>query len=146
MKMSLEDGLVRGNLIVRQNGGQPLDAYIMSYTNYGRLLNNSQARHVHVDVTTGEATIGFDGIVINSGGTLIKCFPDRMCTANRVFGLRWDSWEFKYWGPEPVWIWDLDGNMTLRSPDDDGIELRINSIGNLCCRRPQDNITIGCNV
>ena len=141
-RKSLEEGLVAGALLVQQNGGKPIDAYIVPFSAYTRLINNSQARRIHVNVEYGDAVIGFDGIEINANG-IVKVFPDRMCAANRAFGLRWDSWQFKYWGPEPVYIWDLDGNMSLRSYDDDGVELRINSLGNLCCKRPQDNITLG---
>ncbi len=71
------------------------------------------------------AEVGFDAIVVHTGGAVVKCFPERNCPEDTLWVVRNDTWEFMSMGQAPRWV-------VKQTPvsDADQIEFRLAYWGN----------------
>lgn len=138
-QMSVEDMVINATVNVELQG-ESLSHLLMPWSYFGKLQKSGVAKTVVLQET--EYDVSFSGIEVLSPSGPIVCLPCRNCPSNRVYGINISAWEYTYLGKDPVFMWDLDGNMGLRQPSDDGIEYRFVSFGNLVCHRPSANITM----
>jgi hypothetical protein len=145
--MSIEDALITGATnVAKQSGnvGNKLTHYLMSFNKYAQLCKSTGAKEFYTSspADTDPAKISFKTFMLNTPAGDVEVMPDRNCPADHIFGLNIDTWTFMYAGPEPVSLYDLDGNKWLRQATADGMEIRFYSIGNTVCERPSSNINI----
>jgi hypothetical protein len=138
-QLSVEDMVIQATTLVELQS-ESLTHMIVPWGYFAKFQKSGVAKEVIVQET--EYDVSFSGISVMSPSGPITVLPCRNCPANRVYGLDISSWEYTYMGKEPIFMWDLDGNMGLRQPNDDGIEYRFVSFGNLVCHRPSANITV----
>jgi hypothetical protein len=138
-QLSPEDMVIQSTVAVELQG-ESLTHFIVPWNYFAKFQKSGVAKEVVVQET--EYDVSFSGINVMSPSGPITVLPARNCPSNRVYGINISSWEYTYMGKESVFMWDLDGNMGLRQPNDDGIEYRFVSFGNLVCHRPSANITM----
>jgi hypothetical protein len=117
----------------------------MNYNQWNKLLKSNMARKV-VNVETEVPGLFFSGIEVIVTGGKATVLLDRFCPANRIYCLCIDTWEFIHLGPDPVYLWDFDGNKGLREQSASAMAFRYDSIGNLVCLDPSANCTINIAV
>ena len=138
-QLSVEDAVIQATVAVELQG-ESLTHLIVPWNYFAKFQKSGVAKEVIVQET--EYDVSFSGIQVMSPSGPIVILPARNCPSNRVYGINVSTWEYTYMGKESVFMWDLDGNMGLRQPNDDGIEYRFVSFGNLVCHRPSSNITL----
>lgn len=86
-----------------------------------------------------KATYGFEGFDISTPAGTIRAISDPDCPTNRGYVLDLSSW---YWKTLKNWVHiisdDKQGPM-LRVYNEDSIEARTRSMGNVCCKSPGSN-------
>jgi len=138
-QLSVEDMVIQATVAVELQG-ESLTHMIVPWSYFAKFEKSGVAKTIVIQET--EYDVSFRGISVNSPSGPITILAARNCPTNRVYGINVSTWEYTYLGKEAIFMWDLDGNMGLRQPNDDGIEYRFVSFGNLVCHRPSANITI----
>lgn len=101
------------------------------------------ARRLNAKVTYDgggvKAAYGFEGFDIHTPAGTLRAVADPDCPTNRGYVLNLRTWYWKHLKAWTHFIRDDGGGVSLRIYNDDGIEARTRSMGNVCCREP------GCN-
>lgn len=139
---NLEEVLEKAINQVARLGGK-LTHFIMPYGQYTALAN-SQGSKVQLVNVKSEVGIGFEGIEVTGANGRVVCLPDRYCPANTICGVNINSWKLISVG-KICRTWQYDGKVWLRSYNQNGMEIRFYSLGNLVCREPRANINIRVN-
>jgi hypothetical protein len=140
---TLEEVLESACANVSEQGGE-LSHFFMSFKKYADLAKSLGSKAQLVDVKVSP-TIGYEGIkVVGSGGPVV-CIADRACPSASIFGVNIKDWQLNSID-EPCHIWDLDGNIWLRSSTQSGQEIRFYSLANLVCKKPVSQINITVNA
>jgi hypothetical protein len=143
--LQIEDAIIQGTSQVAMQSNRRTDTIIMNYNQWNKLLKSNMARKV-CQIDTDVPHLSFSGIeVIVTGGKAVVML-DRFCPSNRVYLLCIDTWEFIHLGPDPVYLWDFDGNKGLREQSASAMAFRYDSIGNLVCTDPSANCTVNIAV
>jgi hypothetical protein len=134
----IEDAIAQTNLI----GGDP-DYCFMPFKKFAALSKElgSKAQIVNVQST---AQVGYEGIKVAGSGSVVTCLADRSCPANSMFLVKMDTLKLRSWG-QIVRLWDLDGNIWLRTPSDSGMEIRFYSLGAFTVQEPMHCCNIRVN-
>jgi hypothetical protein len=86
---------------------------------------------VEYDNGGGTANVGFQFIMLHTAAGSFKVFADPDCPMEEGRVSKTGTQYLKYLGNGMPHIIDLDGNMTLRMTDDNGLETRVESFHNL---------------
>jgi hypothetical protein len=124
--------------------GGKLTHFIMPYGQYTALANSQGSKVQIVNVKTGDADIGFEGIEITGANGRVVCLPDRYCPSTLIAGVDINTWKLISVG-KAVRTWQYDGKVWLRSYNANGMEIRFYSLANLVCREPRSNLNIRVN-
>ena len=124
---------------VGEVGGE-LTHFFMNYKQFALLSKELGSKVQLVDVTV-DGKFGFEGIQICGATGPVTCLPDRACPSNTICGVNIDTWELLSVG-KAARIWDMDGKVWLRTPNDSGMEIRFYSLCNMLCKDPRQNINI----
>lgn len=139
---TLEEVLEQAAANVNEVGGS-LSHFIMPFKKFADLSKSLGSKAQLVDVKVGQ--IGFKGIEVAGPRGSIVCMPDRSCPSTMIAGVNIKDWQLNSVG-KAVHLWDLDGKVWLRSPSQDGMELRLYSLAQLVCKRPVSQINILVNA
>jgi hypothetical protein len=103
-----------------------------AYVHPTHFFNMSQRLGAKVEYSDGggQANFGFQSIVLHTAAGALRVFADPDCPLNRGRVSRNGTQYIKHLGDLPH-IVDLDGNMSLRQTEDNGIETRVESYKNL---------------
>ena len=85
------------------------------------------------------ATAMFEGFDVASPAGILRAVSDAHCPTNRGYILAMDCWYWKHLDPWIHVILDDKGGPALRVYNLDAIEIRIRSMGNVCCSMPAAN-------
>ncbi len=85
------------------------------------------------------AQVGFSGVVLHAGKSVIEVFPDQNCPDGTLYVLQNDTWEFKTLGEAPRWISTLQGDKLRTEDSTDSVEFRLAYWGNVRCIAPGAN-------
>lgn len=119
---------------VYQAGGAP-ETIFMHPSRFRQLVRELGARRTYCDIKT-EAGIGFRGIMIEGQGGPCKVVSDPNCQKDVLWALTMDSWTLDTLG-DLMSVLDDDGNKPwIREGDDDAVQLRMATFGNLYCDAP----------
>lgn len=140
---NLEEILEKGINQVARFGGK-FTNFIMPYGQYTALANAQGAKVQLVNVQGKDADIGFEGIEVVGANGRVVCLPDRYCPSNLIAGVDINSWKLISVG-KIVHTYQDDGKVWLRSYNQQGMEIRFYSLGNLVCREPRSNLNIRVN-
>jgi hypothetical protein len=88
------------------------------------------------------ATIGYDTIQV--GGILgsAKIVEDAGCPEGVAFALKLDTWEYQYLGKSYLNTWNEDGVSVLRDGENNELQGRFYSYGQIGCKSPGANAVI----
>lgn len=139
---NLEEVLEKGINQVARMGGK-LSHYIMGYGAYTALAN-SQGSKVQLVNVKSDVGIGFEGIEVTGANGRVICLPDRSCPADTICGIKASSWKLISVG-KICHPWQDDGRLWLRDPNQNGMQVRFYSLGNIVCKEPRANINIRIN-
>lgn len=139
---NLEEVLEKAINQVARLGGK-LTHFIMPYGQYTALAN-SQGSKVQLVNVKSDVGIGFEGIEVTGANGRVVCLPDRYCPSDTICGVNINSWKLISVGKICRTLQD-DGKVWLRSYNQNGMEIRFYSLGNLVCREPRANINIRVN-
>lgn len=137
--MSTEEALVKGAALVTKMGDD-IDTYLMNWNKFAA-LSVSLSSKIQIVNYMVKPSVGFQAMTIVGPNGPIKVVGSRNCPADRIYGLKMDTWELAS-KRKAVFVWDLDGRDFLRQGTDSGIEVRIASYSNLFCHKPSANISI----
>lgn len=135
----LEDVLIDAAAKVATTGYK-VDHFLMTYEKYAELEKSLGSKVQYVDLKAN-AEIGFRGILINGPRGPIKCVADQNCPADRIYGVKLDTWKLYTLG-KAIRIFSPDGLEVLRQASADGVEVRCFFYGNMACKCPAANIVI----
>lgn len=134
---SIEDACLAILERVYQAGGSP-DTIFVHPSRFRQLVRELGARRSYVDVKT-EVGVGFRGIQIEGQGGPCKVLADPNCQRDVLWALTMDTWTLATLG-DLMSVLDDDGNKPwIREGDDDAIQLRMATYGNLYCDAPGMN-------
>lgn len=118
-------------------GGAP-DTILLHPQRYKRLCDELGAKRQYVDIKT-EAGVSFKGILVEGQGGQARVVSDPCCQRDTGWALSMDTWTFNTLG-DPFSILDDDGKgIWLREGDDDAMQARLATFGNLYCDAPAYN-------
>lgn len=143
----IEEGLIDGLELLAREGGMP-DYVMVNHKNFSDLLKalGSKVQRVQISAEIKDGgklvgAVGFSGIEIFYSGGSVKVMADRNCPVNRAFALQLDTWRLASLG-DPVRLFEGDGLKWLRSPNNDGVDIRCFGYLNLACLAPGFNAQI----
>jgi hypothetical protein len=137
---TVEEYLIDIVTLQKRISDKPFTHFIFPWGQYGELMKSGTAKRAVVAET--EYDVSFEGVKVYTPSGPVVVLPCRNCPPNRVFAINIDTWKYMHLGKEPVNIFNLDGMALLRQPNDDGLEGRMFSMGNLVCTEPWANATI----
>ena len=131
---------------IKINGGNP-DVMFLNPLDMEGLeisLENSVVRddsvYANPSGATRGASIGFNHIVIRSGGSKVRVYEDIDCPAGRTYALQMNTWKLHHMGKFPHMATEGMGNLGGRVVEDaDSLEFRARWFGNLGCTAPGKN-------
>lgn len=132
----IEEALLDLVTRVNREGGKP-DYILMNYEEYNDLIKSLGSKVQYIDLKVN-AVVGFRGVELQGPKGPVKCLADQNCPAGYAWALQMDTWELLSLG-KAVRIIDTDGMKWLRQNSSDGVEIRIGSYSQLCCRAPGYN-------
>lgn len=119
-------------------GGAP-DRIYTHPQRYRRLTEELGARRQYTKVDVEQAKISFRGILIDGQGGPATVISDPNCQKDVIWALTQDTWEMKTLG-EIASVLDDDGNAAwLRESDNDSLQMRLATFGNIYCDAPAWN-------
>jgi hypothetical protein len=131
---SIKENAMDLGAIMSTTGASP-DAGYASPVNWNRLGKDLDAQ---VKVDAGEGKFGFPYIEQMLPSGMVKWYADPDCEDDRCYLLSTAAWKLRHAYGFPHLNED-DGNPALRDPDDDAVQVRLRSAGNLFCLAPSDN-------
>lgn len=137
--MPIEEALVAAANLVGREGGK-ITHYFMTYAQFSSLVLSLGDKVQYVNLEKNPE-VGFRGVKIVGAKGPITVVPDPDCQADCVWGLQLDTWKLYSLGPA-VRVTATDGNMLLRQPNADGVEVRYAFYGNLGCSAPGRNVRV----
>jgi hypothetical protein len=102
------------------------------------IAKKQQAKVVYDGGSAGKTLIGFKAFEFQTPMGSAMCLPDPDCDITDGWVVVPNTWEYKGLKPAPHIIMD-DDNKFLRAGDEDAIEYRSRSMGNLICYCPAVN-------
>lgn len=135
----IEEILIDGAAQVGREG-YALTHYFMNFKKYAELEKSLGSKIQYIDMSVN-AQVAFRGIMINGVRGPVRVVADQNCPADRIYGLKLDSWKLATLG-EPVRVIDTDGLSMLRQASADGVECRYGFYGNMYTNCPAGNISI----
>lgn len=118
--------------------GKKADTLILNPINFWACVRRLNAK-VEFDGGGGKADFGFEYFLIHSPAGTLRAYSDPDCPISRGYVLNMSTW---YWKTleDHIHIIRDDGNKpTMRVYNEDSVELRTRSMGNLCCTEPGAN-------
>ncbi len=138
--LPIEEALIEGASLVAREGGAP-DHIFMDFASYSNLEKALGSKVQYDKVSTSDASIGFDALVLNGPRGHMKVIPDHNAQPNVAWMLQMNTWTLNSLGAA-VSILDLDGQNMLRVTDADAYETRIGFYGNISCNAPGYNCRV----
>ena len=138
--LPIEEALIEGASLVAREGGAP-DHIFMDFASYSNLEKALGSKVQYDKVSTSDASIGFDALVLNGPRGHMKVIPDHNAQPNVAWMLQMNTWTLNSLGAA-VSILDLDGQNMLRVTDADAYETRIGFYGNVSCNAPGYNCRV----
>ena len=138
--LPIEESLIEGASLVAREGGAP-DHIFMDFASYSNLEKALGSKVQYDKVSTSDASIGFDALVLNGPRGHMKVIPDHNAQPNVAWMLQMNTWTLNSLGAA-VSILDLDGQNMLRVTDADAYETRIGFYGNVSCNAPGYNCRV----
>ena len=134
----IEEAIIDGAALLGDEGANT-DTALMNPLDFAALQKalGSKVQYVRTDVQM-DAVISFEGIMVQGPTGPIRVYAERHVPRGRMFLLQLDTWTLKSLG-EPVRVFDADGIQALRSPNRDGLDIRMNGYMNLACHAPGFN-------
>lgn len=137
--LPIEQAVSRAVTLVEAEGGMP-DYGFMCFEDFEDLRNALGSKVYYNEVTTSGSqtkygSVGFSGIKVHGSKGSVTILADRTIPAGRFFLLTSKSWKIRSLGPL-MDVFDTDNLPFLRQASSDGVEVRITSYGNLCCKAP----------
>lgn len=134
----IEEAIIDAAALLADEEAQP-DTCLLNPLDIAALQKalGSKVQYIKTNVEM-DATISFDGIVVQGPTGPIRVYGERQVSRGRMFVLQLDTWTLKSLG-EPVRVFDADGIQALRSPNKDGLDIRMNGYMNLACHAPGFN-------
>lgn len=120
---------------VEKKCGKAPKLLVTSYTQYEKILNQmeDQKRYSLTSMSPRdkklEGVVSFEGVQFMSSAGPVKLFADKFCEEDRVYALNTDFIKM-YRRPKSGWHTD-DGTTFLRVADEDTLEARYSTYGNL---------------
>ena len=139
---NLEEVLEKAANRVATVGGK-LTHFLMPFSQYTALAN-SQGSKVQLVTQKADSNIGFDGIQVTGVNGKITCLPDRYCPTNTIAGIKLASWDLISVG-KIVHTVQSDGKVWLRTYNQNGMEIRFYSLGNVVCKEPRAQVNVRVN-
>lgn len=114
------------------------DMAIVSFSTFNTISKNSQGKVQYIEVKPGaDASIYFQGIVINGPKGPIKVIGDADCPSNEIYVIQSDTWELVSFGSkDPIHMAHYGAPETLLQSAGDGIEGRFVYRCQLACKAP----------
>lgn len=138
----IEEALIEAvNRVAEQDG--EISHFFVPFKKFSDLSKSLSAKMVVINPQDAPQ-IGFTALEVAGPAGMVKIVPDRNCPANRIFGLKLDTWQINSIN-KAVHPFDEDGNVWLRQASDGGLEFRSYSLCNVSCREPRSNIVINVN-
>lgn len=137
---NIEEALIDAVSILNREGGEP-DVAFVNYASWAALEKSLGSKVQYVDLK-GPADIGFRGIMVTGGDTVIKVFPDRSCQTQTAYLLQMDTWTLYSLGDAPQVLKYGDGLEWLRVNNADAGEVRIGYYAQLGCNAPGWNAQV----
>jgi hypothetical protein len=135
-----EEALVNAGARLFTEGGRP-DVVLVHPKRLAILDRLLEQRGRYDKVQSSDADIGFEAIVVHTGGGTVKVVADPWCELNDGFMLQKDTWTLFSIGNAPK-ILMQDGNRMLRNSSSDSVEVRAGYYANLACSAPGYNCRI----
>ena len=136
----IEEALVNAGAALFTQGGSP-DMVLMHPTRVAELDRLLEQRGRYDKVQSTDADIGFEAIVVHTGGGTVRVVADPWCPTTVAYMLQTDTWNLCSIGPVPKLL-THDGNRMLRLAGADAVELRAGLYANSACSAPGWNCRI----
>lgn len=150
-QLSIEQAFIDAtSLVAEQAGGtgrNQVTHFFVPFNKYSQLLNSQVAKTI-IDVAIGEGSeteVSFPAVRLMTAEGPVLVMPDRNCPANRMYGIDISTFKYLFVGPDPIFLWNLDGNDMLRINDADGVGIRFGAYGSVVCEKPGTNVVIKVN-
>tara|TARA_R110001583_G_scaffold7573_2_gene37430 strand:- start:2558 stop:3811 length:1254 start_codon:yes stop_codon:yes gene_type:complete len=138
--LPIEEALIEGASLVAREGGAP-DHIFMDFASYSNLEKALGSKVQYNKVSSSDASVGFDALVVNGPRGHMNVIPDHNCQPNTAWMLQLDTWSMNSLGAAPQ-ILDADGNNMLRENAADAYEVRVGYYGNVACNAPGWNCRV----
>jgi len=134
----IEEAIIDGAALLGDEGAET-DTCLMNPLDFAALQKSlgSKVQYIQTGVQM-DAMISFEGIVVQGPNGPIRVYAERHVPRGYMYLLQLDTWTLKSLG-EPVRVFDADGLQALRSPNRDGVDIRIQGYMNLACYAPGFN-------
>ena len=136
----VEQALVNAGAALFTEGGAPTHVF-MHPTRVAELDRLLEQRGRYDKVQSADAEIGFEAIVVHTGGGTVMVMGDPWCPKDLAYMLQMDTWKLCSLGTVPKII-RHDGNRLLRVANADAVEVRTGYYAQLSCNAPGWNCRI----
>jgi hypothetical protein len=130
----IDQALTNLSSAIGREGGTP-DHCFMDFENYAALENTLGSKVQYVNVKSGDADVGFEGIRVHGTKGPIQVIPDQNCQADRTYMLQLDTWMLYSLGMAPR-IFRGDSLEFLRVGGSDAVEIRALYYAEMGCVAP----------
>ncbi len=136
----VEEALINGGEKLFTEGGSPTHvfAHPQRVAELDRIL---EGRGRYEKTQSADAEVGFEAIVVHTGGGTVMVMADPWCPLNEAFMLQLDTWKLVSLGTVPK-ILRHDGQRVLRVSTADAVEVRTGYYANTSCKAPGRNARI----
>jgi hypothetical protein len=118
-------------------GGAP-DVILLHPQRYKRLCDELGAKRQYVDIKT-DAGVSFKGIMVEGQGGQATVVSDPCCQRDVGWALTMNTWKFSSLGDLFSPTDDDKNEIWMRETNDDAIQIRLATYGNLICNAPAHN-------
>ena len=139
--LPIEEALIGGASEIAREGGAP-DHIFMDFASYANLEKALGSKVQYDKVSSNDADIGFDALVVNGPRGRMKVIPDHNCQPNVAWMLQLDTWCLNSLGAAPQILNADDAGQMLRVYNADAYEVRVGFYGNVSCNAPGYNCRV----
>jgi hypothetical protein len=118
--------------------GKKANTLVLNPINFYTVARRLNAK-ITYDGGGNKATYGFEGFDVATAAGVLRAVSDPDCPTNRGYVLNLSTWYWKHLGPWIHFIREGGGAVDLKIYNEDGVESRARTMGNLCCREPGAN-------
>jgi len=139
--LPIEEALIGGASEIAREGGAP-DHIFMDFASYANLEKALGSKVQYDKVSSNDADVGFDALVVNGPRGRMKVIPDHNCQPNVAWMLQLDTWCLNSLGAAPQILNADDAGQMLRVYNADAYEVRVGFYGNVSCNAPGYNCRV----